>query len=147
MSHLSMKGWNLKVGSEKSRLLKLLVCGAVSCCGENGLISSGPNKPTKETPVFSTHLNGCCRLDLDFTILFLTPNFEKLVVLSKTKAVQTRLPVINLNLLKAEKYRQLQLYQRERRYEVVPISPNGVEPQDSSPSTLKGEIEAHKHFK
>ena len=146
MSYL--KGWSLDVGLGKSRLkspLKLqgLVCGAVSCCGENGFISSGPLKPTKETAVFSSHLNGRCWLDLDFTILFLNPTFEKLIL--NRKGVQTEPPEINLNFLEAEKHKQLQLYQRERRYKVEPISPwIGVQPQDSSLSTLKDEICVHK---
>ena len=137
-----LKGWNLDVGLGKSKLLELLVCGAVSCCGENGFISSGPNKPIKETPVFSPHLNGCCLLDLDFTLLFLNSTFEKLVVLNK-EGVQTRIPEINLD-LKAENCQQLQLYQLEHR-KVVPISLSvTVQPQDSSPSTLKDEICVHK---
>ena len=143
MSYLN--GWKLKVGLGKDRLKLLgLVCGAVSCCGENGLISSGPLKPMKEKAVFSPHLNSCCSLDLDFTILFLNLEFEMLV--SNRKIVQStcRLPEINLNLLKAEKHQQLQLYQRER-HRVVPIPHSvSVQPQDSSPSTLNDEIKEHK---
>ena len=144
MSYL--KGWSLSVGLGKAKSkspLKSLVCGAVSCCGENGLISSGPFKPQKEKAVFSPHLNSCCSLDLDFIILFLNSAFEKLV--SNRKGVQTRLPKIILNLLTAENHRQLQLYQRERHGVVpIPLSVEG-QPQDSSPSTLKGEIEAEKY--
>ena len=140
MSYL--KGWNLDVGLGKSRSkspLKHLVCGAVSCCGENGFISSGPLKTTEETTVFSPHQNGRCLLELDFTVLFLNSGFEKLV----KKGVQTEPPEINLN-LKAERHQQLQLYRRER-HEVVPISLRvRVQPQDSSLSTLNDKIKVYK---
>ena len=143
----NLNGWNLKFELGKSILrspLKSLVCGAVSCCGENGLISSGPLKPMKgNTAGFSPHLNRYCCLDLDFTVLFLNSTFERFVL--NRKGVQTRLPEINLNLLRAENHRQLQLYQRERHGVVsIPLTSVSVQPQDSSPNTLKEEIEAHK---
>ena len=139
-----MKGWNLDVGLGKSKLksplkLQRLVCGAVSCCGENGFISSGPLKTTKETAVFSSHPNGRCLIELDFTLLFLNSAFEKLV----KKGVQTEPPGINLN-LQAERHQRLQLYQREQP-KVVPIPLSvRVQPQDSSLSTLSDEIKVHK---
>ena len=142
MSYL--KGWALEVGLGKSRLkspLKHLVCGAVSCCGENGLISSGPQKPTKETPVSYPHQNDHCSLGLDFTILFLNLAFEKIV----KKGAQTEPPEINLS-LRAGKNQQLQLlqYQREPR-KVVPIPLSvTVQPQDTPPCKLNDEIEVHK---
>ena len=141
MSYL--KGWSLDVGLGKSRLkspLKQLVCGAVSCCGDNGFISSGPLKPADSAVhVFSTHPKDDCLLDLDFTILFLNSAFEKLV----KKGVQTEPPEINLN-LKAERHQRLQLYQRER-HKVVPIFLNvRVQQQDSSCSALEDEICAYK---
>ena len=156
MSYLN--GWNLEVGLGKSRLkspvkLQGLVCGAVSCCGEDGFISSGPLKPAEETTVFSPHLNDRCWLDLDFTILFLNP--AKLLLNRKGAHIEP--PEINLNLT-AEKHVQLQLYQRER-HKIVPIplrvqpqdsvrvQPQDsvrVQPQDSSPSTLKDEIKVYK---
>ena len=140
-----LKGWSLNVGlGRKSSKLESLVCGAVSCCGENGLISSGPLKPTKEKAVFSPHPNGHCCLDLDFTILFLNPTFEKFVL--NRKRVKTSLPEIILTLLKADhgKHQQLQLYQREQQ-KVVPIPLSvRVQPQDSSLSTLTDEIKVHK---
>ena len=148
MSYLN--GWNLDIGLGKSRLkppvkLQGLVCGAVSCCGEDGFISSGPLKPAEKTAVFSTHLNDRCWLDLDFTILFLNPTyFEKL--LSNRKGAHIEPPEINLNLT-TEKHVQLQLYQRER-HKIVPISLSvRVQPQDSSPSTLKGEIRVYRTLK
>ena len=141
-----VKGWNLDVGLGKSKLkspLKLqgLVCGAVSCCGENGFISFGKQKPDEETAVFFSHPNDRCLLDLDFTILFLNSAFEKLV----KKGIQSEPPELDIS-LKAETNQPLQLYQRERRkVTVVPVPLSGrVPPQDSSLNTLKEEICAHK---
>ena len=142
MSYLN--GWNLDIGLGKSKLkfpvkLQGLVCGAVSCCGKDGFISSGRLKPAEETTVFTAHPNDRCWLDLDFTILFLDP--AKLLL--NRKGVHIEPPEINLNLT-AEKHVQLQLYQRER-HKVVPIPLTvRVQPQDSSPSTLKDEIKVHK---
>ena len=147
MSYL--KGWSLDVGIEKSiskSLLEHLVCGAVSCCGENGFISGGPLKPDEETSVFSPHQNGRCLLDLDFTILFLNPEFEKHVL--NRKGVHTEPPEINLN-LKTERHQQLQLYQHEQHRVVpIPLTSDRVQSraQDSSLSTctLSDEIKVHK---
>ena len=139
-----LKGWSLNVslGKPITFTLDSLVCGAVSCCGENGFISSGPLKPAEETAVFSPHLNARCLLDLDFTILFLNPAFEKHVL--SRKGVQTEPPEINLD-LKADSHQQLQLYQRERNKVVpIPLTSVRVQSQDSSLSTLSDEIEVHK---
>ena len=115
-----LKGWSLDVslGKPITFTLDSLVCGAVSCCGENGFILSGPLKPAEETAVFSPHLNARCLLDLDFTILFLNSAFEKHVL--SRKGVQTEPPEINLD-LKAESHQQLQLYRRERNKVVYPF--------------------------
>ena len=74
-------GWGLHVGSGKKVVHKLdgLVCGAVSCCGEDGVISTGANKSSEYVGVQAPHQNECCMLNLDFTMLFLNQNFEKLV--------------------------------------------------------------------
>ena len=145
MSYLN--GWRLVVGLGKTpktfNRLQDLVCGAVSCCGENGFISSGPLQPTEKAPVFSSHLNKRCCLGLDFTILFLNQAIEKFV--SNRRGVQTKPVDINLKFLKAETYEHLQLYQHEQPITEVRISPSvGIKPHDILVSTLKDEICVYK---
>ena len=75
-------GWWMFVGSGKKTVYKLdsLVCGVVSCCGENGVISFGPNRSNAHVPVLMPHQNECCTLNLDFTMVFLNQSFEKQVM-------------------------------------------------------------------
>ena len=73
-------GWWLYVGSGKRAAHKLdgLVCGVISCCGENGIISSGSNR--SNVPVLLPHQKEVCRLKLDFTMLLLNQYFERQVM-------------------------------------------------------------------
>ena len=78
-STTSLQGWNIVVGpGKKTQRLDAIVCGAVSCCGEDGIISFSSKK--SDVAVLLPHQTGCCKLKLDFTILFLNQNFERQIV-------------------------------------------------------------------
>lgn len=75
-SQISLQGWSIFVGPGKKMIkLDTIVCGAVSCCGEDGIISFSSKK--SEVAVLLPHQTGCCKLKLDFTILFLNQYFER----------------------------------------------------------------------
>ena len=135
--------WSLDIGLGKKHKLINLVCGAVSCCGEDGIISSGPDrKPQRE--VFSPHQNSSCYLELDFTMLFLNAQFEK-KIWNKSSFLE-----IDIDVPKFEKKQELKLYQQtERELTITPLQPeikSGLDTSSLAPQQLREEIQMHREF-
>ena len=105
LQEATQDGWRLWVGPGKNLLvheLKSLVCGAVSCCGEDGVISSGTLR--SKMPILVSHQGERCELNLDFTMLFLNQNFEK----QMKKKGMTRLLQVHIHMDSSSVPRHLQ---------------------------------------
>ena len=98
-SAADLKGLHLDLGlgEEHTHRLELLVCAAVSCCGKDGIISSGPDPQHVHERIFLPHQNSTsdnpCYFTLDFTMLFLNKKFQ--TILSKHKIA---VPELSLNI-------------------------------------------------
>ena len=145
MSHL--KGWYLDLGLGKKHRLESIVCRVVSCCGEDGIISSGSNPTDDQQELFSAHQNSpdSCYINLDFSMLFLNEKFQEKKFLSKTAVI----PELNLDIPKPNKQLPLQLYRRVgQKITVVPLVQQDSHTQsplpDHEPWQLRDEIETHK---
>ena len=97
-AHLRGLYLDLGLGKEHIYRLESLVCGAVSCCGKDGIISSGPDPLDKQKEILLPHQNSTsanpCYFTLDFTMLFLNNDFARRIL------SEIAVPELSLNISK-----------------------------------------------